>query len=109
MNEDDIERERLRAPARFALSRVVGRPIYLRRTLRDGWRRPLATYVRWCDDCDAFSVTHAAGYGRVHCRLCGDRMRVLTWARVRDKPVGIAIAYAAGALLLALLWLYLHR
>lgn len=109
MDDESMEAERTAAPARFALARLIGRPVYLRRERRPGWRTALPIYVRWCDECLVHSVTHAAGYGRIHCRSCGDRIRVLTVARIRDKPVGIVLAYGAGALFLLLLWLYVNR
>jgi hypothetical protein len=110
MSDDEaVEAQRLRAPARFALSRVINVPVYLRRERRDGWHRPLPVYVRWCDGCGVHSVSHAAGYGRIHCRSCGDRARVLTWARVRDKPIGIALAFALAAASLLVVWLLTHR
>lgn len=109
MTDDDVERERSRAPARFALARVVGFPVYLRHVRREGWRKRLPVYVRWCDECLVHTVTHAAGYGRIHCRACGDRARVLTLARIRDKPVGIALAYGIAGLLLLAFWLFINR
>lgn len=109
MTDGEIEIERRRAPARFAISRMIGRPVYLRHAKREGWRKRLPMYARWCDECRVHTVTHPAGYGRIHCRSCGDRARVLTIARIRDKPVGIVIAYGAGALFLLLLWLFINR
>lgn len=108
-DDDAVEAERAKAPSRFALARVIGFPVYLRRERRPGWRTRLPIYVRWCDDCGTHSVSHAAGYGRIRCRSCGDRARVLTVARIRDKPVGIVLAYGLAALLLLAFWLFINR
>ena len=98
---DEYERAYAR---KFARSRRTGRPAYLRRELRSGWRAKLPVYVLWCEGCGIYTVAHPAGYGRIHCSRCRRKERVMTWARFRDKHA-IALLYAAAALLLFVSWL----
>ncbi len=81
-------------PRSFLRARRSGRPVYLRRERRAGWRSPLPLYALWCEDCGRFTVTHPAGYGRIHCAGCRRHEKVMTWQRLRDKPVAVAAAYA---------------
>ncbi len=87
-----------RHPRAFLRSLRSGRPAYLRRERRPGWRGPLPLYVLWCADCGIYTVTHPAGYGRIHCRGCRRHEKVMTWQRLRDKPVGVWLAYALAVL-----------
>ena len=105
-DHDSLE-ECMRHPRQFlaAMSRP-GRPVYLRRVRRPGWRAHLPIYVLWCGDCERYSVTHPAGYGRIGCRHCRRYARVLTWARVRDKmllhPLFILLCAIAALAVVAL-------
>jgi len=94
-------------PRAFRISRSTGKPKYLRKERRDGWRATLPLYVLWCGDCAIYTVTHPAGYGRIHCSRCRRKERVMTWARFRDKT-SVRVLYALAAILL-LLSLYLFR
>ncbi|HTM68727.1 MAG TPA: hypothetical protein VL426_05510 [Candidatus Binatia bacterium] len=91
--------------AAFDRSRCTGRPAYLRRELRQGWRAKLPVYVLWCEDCGIHTVTHPAGYGRIHCRGCRRHEKVLTWVRFRDKQAPLML-YLLAAALLVLSWLF---
>ncbi|MEY4745363.1 MAG: hypothetical protein RL272_1308 [Candidatus Parcubacteria bacterium] len=102
-SEEALVEEYRRMHARaFDRTRRTGRPAYLRRELRYGWRSRLPLYVLWCQDCRMFSVAHPAGYGRIHCRVCRRHEKVMTWQRFRDKPFGTAFAYAAAIIMLLL-------
>lgn len=91
-----------RHPRAFSRSRRTGRPAYLGRERRPGWRAALSLYVLWCEECGVHTVTHPAGYGRIHCRACRRHGKVMTWQRLRDKPVGAAAAYVLAIIFLLL-------
>lgn len=91
-----------RHPGAFLRARRSGRPAYLCRERRPGWRAALPLYVLWCETCGIYSVTHPAGYGRIHCRGCRGHEKVMTWQRLRDKPLGVAAAYALALVFLLL-------
>lgn len=102
--ERSLARYEATHPEAFGRTRRTGRPAYLRRERRPGWRAALPLYVLWCDACGVHTVTHPAGYGRIHCRRCRRREDVMTWARFRDKQAR-PLLYAVAALLLLLSWL----
>jgi hypothetical protein len=62
-----------------------GKPVFLERQWRQGWSAALPLYLLWCQDCEVFTVTHPAGYGRIGCKNCRASQRVMTWNRFRDK------------------------
>ncbi|HSD12588.1 MAG TPA: hypothetical protein VLC10_03445 [Patescibacteria group bacterium] len=107
--EEDLRRpldeallEAARHPRAFERARHAGRPVFLRRAIRPGWRAKLPLYVLWCEDCGRYTVTHPAGYGRIHCAGCRRHEKVMTWQRFRDKPVGAGYAYLLAIIFLLL-------
>lgn len=108
----DMAAEQLRHDVKFKMARVFGRPIKLRMDRQPGWTADLPIYVMYCDRCDLFSISHPAGYGRIHCDKCDDRKRVMTWPRFRDKifrgyivPFMVAVALFS---VIFLLWKWSH-
>ncbi len=99
---DEASIEAARHPRVFECARRIGRPVFLRRALRPGWRAKLPLYVLWCEDCARYTVTHPAGYGRIHCAGCRRHEKVMIWQRFRDKPVGAAYAYILAIIFLLL-------
>lgn len=97
-----VDDYRRRHPRAFLRARRSGRPAYLRRDRRPGWRGTLPLYALWCEGCGIYTVTHPAGYGRIHCRRCRRHEKVMTWQRLRDKPVGVAFAYVLVVIFLIL-------
>ena len=93
-------------PRAFRIARDTGRPKYLRRERRAGWRSKLPLYVLWCDDCGIYTATHPAGYGRIHCSRCRRKERVMTWARFRDRQAVLLLYLLAGLLLLLSLYAF---
>ena len=82
-----------------------GRPLFLCREKRPGWSARLPIYLLWCERCADFTVTHPAGYGRIHCRNRGCRTvsRVMTGRRFRDKMLPSIVFWFLAASILYLL------
>lgn len=102
--ERSLEEYRREHASAFERSRRTGRPAYLRRERRRGWSATMPVYVLWCEGCAVHTVTHPAGYGRIHCRRCRRHEKVMTWARFRDKRA-VPLLYLLAAALLAASWL----
>ncbi len=83
--DDEVLRYERAYAARFDAARRTGRPVFLCREQRPGWREALPLYVLCCRECGTLTVSHPAGYGRIDCRRCRVSVRIMTWRRFRDR------------------------
>ncbi len=83
-----------------------GKPVYLAHEQRTGWSEPTPLYLWWCADCQAFSVDHPHGYGRLHCSVKPreHRVQVPTWLRFRRTLLPVVEGFPRIFFLVALLF-----
>lgn len=100
-NSYDVIAEQKRHPRKFALARAVGRPFYLRHHRQPGWKGDLPIYVRWCGECEIFSISHPQGYAeRIHCTRCRKTQQVMTWTRFRSDLLPVIVQVIVPALII---------
>ncbi len=101
---NDVAAEERRYPKRFRMARLFGYPMFLRQEQLQGWSGRLPIYVRWCGDCERFSVTPSAGYGRMYCACCRASQRIMTWHRFRHKVLPTLLPSLMLPALVILAW-----
>lgn len=87
-----------------ARARRHGKAVYVRHERKEGWSTALPIYVIWCEECQTYTESHLAGYGRITCSSCRRHtVRRMTWRRFRDKELRPFIAVSPFFFVIAVL------